>query len=149
MKKVLLIYSRDNEAHRKVVCRFATFLHKCCECDVSIDEWSTHLISRISSCAWLTQRIENVDKIIIIHSEGGFRQVYFKIFFVIFFCFTIFSVSNNIIILNKNSCLILLGFISAKQFNIILLLFGINVAVQEFLKWSKAVILSDIVKIKF
>jgi len=72
-KKVLLIYSRDHEAHRNVVCHFATFLHNCWECDVSIDEWSTAKIAHVGSCEWINRQLESVSNVIIIHSEGGFR----------------------------------------------------------------------------
>ena len=51
--EVLLVYARDNDSHRRVVCRFASFLHACCLCTVHIDEWDAGELHRLGSTEWL------------------------------------------------------------------------------------------------
>ena len=73
-KTVLLVYSSDNNTHRKVVQQFAIFLQQHCQCDVMYDAWYLTAIHSLSPFEWLMQQISRVDDIVIIHSEGGFRQ---------------------------------------------------------------------------
>src|SRR5688572_8151496 len=71
---VLLVYSSDNEHHRKVVRTFAAFLHSCCKCDVRFDDWSQVDISQTNALDWLTKQLHQVKHIIFINSLGAFMQ---------------------------------------------------------------------------
>jgi hypothetical protein len=73
---VLLVYARDNDAHREVVCRFAKFLKDDCFCHVRIDEWpvETEEISQTGEVEWFNRRSVDTATVIVIHSEGSFLQ---------------------------------------------------------------------------
>ena len=54
--------------------RFATFLNHQCKCDVRFDAWHTDEVHRLSSLEWLLRQINTVDNIVIVHSEGSYKQ---------------------------------------------------------------------------
>jgi len=75
-ERVLIVYAKDNEAHRKVVCVFAAFLQDVCDCDVEFDESrkSSVDIAQIGADEWLLRRLHDCPNVILIHSKGAFCQ---------------------------------------------------------------------------
>lgn len=73
-KSVLLVYSTDNESHRRVVRSFADFLNARCGCDVIYDEWCQVEIAQTSPIEWLSKQMYNVRHVIIVNSLGACEQ---------------------------------------------------------------------------
>lgn len=73
-RSVLLIYAKDNAYHCNAVQCFASYLQQHCYCDVKLDQWCPDEISEISAVDWLLLQIGSAENIIVVNSEGGWRQ---------------------------------------------------------------------------
>lgn len=71
---VLLIYAKDNEYHCNAVQRFALYLQQRCHCEVKFDLWCPDEISEISALDWLLRHIKSAENVVVVNSEGGWRQ---------------------------------------------------------------------------
>lgn len=76
-KQVLMLYSDDNDHHKKAVKHLASLLDNHCECDVIMDDFNQEQVQK-DHLAWLMKFLDTSQKIILVHSEGAFKKYHAK-----------------------------------------------------------------------
>ncbi|XP_067659813.1 uncharacterized protein [Haliotis asinina] len=72
-KKVIILNTEDHHYHTKVVSEFALFLHNSCGCSVSYLPWEKGKLQDEDAAAWVLNRMDESDFIIVINSRIAFE----------------------------------------------------------------------------